>query len=85
MALFLQGTKLDAKIHQKSPIISFSVAFRDIKCITSDYETIYRESKKAVRFPPWPPPHGSTGVIKCLDFHFSLKYPSYGSYGYQMY
>ena len=55
MALFLQGTKLDAKIHQKSPIISFSVAFRDIKCITSDYETIYRDSKKAVRFPPCPP------------------------------
>ena len=55
MALFLQGRKYHAEIHQRSPIISFSVAFRGIKCITSDYETIYRDSKKAVRFPPWPP------------------------------
>ena len=70
MAIFLQGGKKEAEIHQRSPIISLSIAFRDIKCITRYYEIIYKESKNPVRFPPRPPPHGLIGVIKYLNLPF---------------
>ena len=43
---------------------AFSIAFSAINSIATHYETICEDSKKPVKFPPWPPFPLKTGVLK---------------------